>query len=367
MKYDYLIVGAGLYGAMFAYQAKLAGKKVLVIERRQHVGGNLHCQSIDGINVHLYGPHIFHTSNHDVWTFVNAMTPFVPYVYSPIADYQGKRYSLPFNMNTFQQLWGVKSPGEAQKIIAQQVKEAGIEHPENLEEQAISMVGKDLYECLIKGYTEKQWGRPAKELPASIIKRIPVRFTYDNNYFNDTYQGIPKDGYNELICKLLEGIEVRLNTDYLLNKELFQSISNTTIYTGCIDEYFGNYYGKLEYRGLRFEHEQLDVDNFQGTAAVNYTDSTTPYTRIIEHKHFLKTNTKQTVITREYPQTPTVYNEAYYPINDAKNNTLHHKYVELASKTPNINFGGRLGEYTYYNMDQVIEKVLENDFVDKTP
>jgi UDP-galactopyranose mutase len=362
MKYDYLIVGAGLYGAMFAHLAREAGKRVVIIERRRHIGGNLHCQTIEGIAVHMYGPHIFHTSNQKVWEFVNSMTPFVPYVYSPIADYHGKRYNLPFNMNTFQQLWGVKSPEEAQMIIVQQVKEANIECPKNLEEQAICMVGRDLYEYLIKGYTEKQWGRPAKELPSSIIKRIPVRFTYDNNYFNDTYQGIPKEGYNALICKLLEGIEVRLNTDYLQNKELFQSISNKTIYTGCIDEFFGNYYGKLEYRSLRFEHEQLDVDNFQGTAAVNYTDSTTPYTRIIEHKHFLKTITKKTVITREYPQTPTGYNEAYYPINDERNNSLYNTYVEMASRTPKVSFGGRLGEYTYYNMDQVIEKVLGIDF-----
>lgn len=362
MKYDYLIVGAGLYGAMCAYQARLAGKKVLVIDRRRHIGGNLYCQSIDGINVHLYGPHIFHTSNWNVWAFVNSITPFVPYVYSPIANYQGKRYNLPFNMNTFRQLWGVKSPEEAQNIIAQQIKDAGIKHPKNLEEQAISMVGKDLYECLIKGYTEKQWGRPAKDLPTYIIKRIPVRYTYDNNYFDDTYQGIPKEGYNALIYRLLENVEVRLKTDYLLNKELLQSNSHTIIYTGCIDEYFSFYYGKLEYRSLRFEHKQLAVDNYQGTAVVNYTDSTTPYTRIIEHKHFLKTTSKKTVITREYPQIPTGYDEVYYPINDKKNNLLYHKYAELASSTPNIRFGGRLGEYTYYNMDQVIEKVLDMDF-----
>lgn len=361
IKYDYLVVGAGLYGSTFAYRAKQAGKKILVIDRRNHIGGNLYCENIDGINVHMYGPHIFHTSNREVWDFVNSITEFIPFTYSPIAIYKGKQYSLPFNMNTFQQFWNVSKPSEAQEIINKQIKEAGILNPMNLEEHAISIVGKDLYEILIKGYTEKQWGRPANQLPASIIKRIPVRFTYDNNYFDDIFQGIPSGGYNNLIEKLLDGIEVRLNTDFLHKKEYFNSISDKIIYTGCIDEYYSSFYGRLEYRGLRFEHERINTSNYQGIAATNYTDKDTTFTRIIEHKHFYKIQSDFTIFTREYPMSPTNYDEAFYPVNDSKNNELYRMYLKLASETSNIKFGGRLGEFTYYNMDQVIEKVMKID------
>lgn len=361
MKYDYLIVGSGLYGSMFAYKAKLAGKKVLVVERRNHTGGNLYCKNIEGINIHMYGPHIFHTSNKKVWDFVNSITEFTPYTYSPLAVYNGKNYNLPFNMNTFQQLWGISKPEEAQNIISNQIRKFGVEQPSNLEEQAISMVGIDLYEKIIKGYTEKQWGRSAKELPSFIIKRLPVRFTFDNNYFNDTYQGIPTNGYNPFIEKLLEDVEVKLNTDFLRNKTYFNSITDKIIYTGCIDEYFDSYYGKLEYRGLSFEHQNLKISNYQGTATTNHTDKLNKYTRIIEHKHFYKITTENTVITKEYPITPTDYNDAYYPVNDNKNNELYLTYLKLASKFPKTSFGGRLGEYTYYNMDQIIDKALNMD------
>lgn len=359
MKYDYLVVGAGLYGSTFAYKAKEAGKKILVIDRRNHTGGNLYCENIDGINVHVYGPHIFHTSNRKIWDFVTSLTDFEPFIYSPIANFHGKLYNLPFNMNTFNQLWGVTDPSEARKIIENQINESGITMPKNLEEQAICMVGKDIYELLIKGYTEKQWGRPAMDLPPFIIKRLPIRYIADNNYFNDTYQGIPKYGYNALINKLLEGVEVKLNTDFLEDREYFKSISSQIIYTGCIDEYYSSYYGRLEYRGLKFKHKRLEIPDYQSTVAMNFTDTETPYTRIIEHKHFYKSVTSHTVITYEYPNTPITFQEAYYPVNDTKNNNLYNMYLNMASRTPNIIFGGRLGEYTYYNMDQVIEKVLD--------
>lgn len=365
MIFDYLIVGAGLYGSMFAYKAKQSGKKVIVIDRRDHTGGNLYCKNIDGINVHMYGPHIFHTSNREVWDFVNSMTEFVPFIYSPIANYNGRLFNLPFNMNTFKQMWGVKNQSEAKRIISEQISESHIDIPKNLEEQAICMVGKDIYEILIKGYTEKQWGRPAKELPPFIIKRLPIRYTFNNNYFDDIYQGIPKYGYNALISKLLDGIEVRLKTDFLQNKDYFKSISHNVLYTGCIDEYYSSYYGKLEYRGLRFEHQQFEVEDYQGTVAMNFTDNKTPYTRIIEHKHFIKTRTiNHTVITSEYPHSMNGYDEAFYPVNDVKNNELYQKYSSLAHITPNIKFGGRLGEFIYYNMDQVVEKVLGMDIPD---
>ena len=361
--YDYLVVGAGLYGAVFAYEAKKAGKDVLVIDRRDHIGGNVYCEDINGINVHKYGAHIFHTSNKKVWEYVNQFVEFNRYTNSPVANYKGELYNLPFNMNTFNKMWGVITPKEAMDKIEQQKLEAGITEPKNLEEQAISLVGKDIYEKLIKGYTQKQWGRACTELPAFIIKRLPVRMTYDNNYFNDLYQGIPIGGYNVLIEKLLDGVEVYLNEDYLTAREKYQNIADKVIYTGPIDEYYNYCYGPLEYRSVRFETEELPMENYQGNAVINYTDAETPYTRIIEHKHFEYGTQDTTVISREYSAEWKVGDEPYYPVNNDKNAALYEKYAELASKETNVKFGGRLGEYKYYDMDKVIESAL--DFVEK--
>ena len=359
-KYDYLIVGAGLYGSIFAYEMNKKGKKCLVIDKRNHTGGNIYCENIEGINVHKYGAHIFHTSNKEVWEYINQFCEFNNYINSPIANYKGEIYNLPFNMNTFNKLWGVVTPKEAKAKIEEQKKEFSIAEPKNLEEQAISLIGKDIYEKLIKGYTEKQWGRKATELPAFIIKRLPVRFTYDNNYFNDRYQGIPIGGYTKIIEKMLDGIEVKLNTDFFDNREYFENIAEKIVFTGMIDEFYNYKFGKLEYRSLRFETETLDEENYQGNAVVNYTERETPYTRIIEHKHFEFGKQEKTVITKEYPSEWKEGDEPYYPVNDEKNNKLYEKYRELAEKEKNVIFGGRLGEYKYYDMDKVIEKVLKD-------
>ncbi|WP_298564645.1 UDP-galactopyranose mutase [uncultured Phascolarctobacterium sp.] len=357
-QYDYLIVGSGLYGAVFAHEAKEKGKKCLVIEKRNHIGGNIYCKNMDGINVHYYGGHIFHTSIKKIWDYVNQFVEFNNYVNSPIANYKGELYNLPFNMNTFHQMWGVVTPKEAEIKIAEQ--RAVIKHePQNLEEQAISLVGTDIYEKLIKGYTEKQWGRTCKELPAFIIKRLPVRYTYDNNYFNDRYQGVPVGGYNVLIENLLKGVEVRLECDFNKDKAKWKALADKVVYTGAIDEYFDYKFGELEYRGLHFEIEKYDEANYQGVAAVNYTDAETPYTRIIEHKHFEFGTQPVTYITKEYPADWYKGEEAYYPVNDAKNEALYQQYAELADKEPNTIFGGRLGEYKYYDMDKVIDSALQ--------
>ena len=359
MKYfDYLIVGAGLYGSIFAYKAMQAGKKVLVIDKRLHVGGNLYCENIEGINVHKYGAHIFHTSNKKVWDFVNSIVEFNRYTNSPIANYKGKLYNLPFNMNTFYALWGTITPEEAMSKIEEQRKEAGITDPKNMEEQAISLVGKDIYEILIKGYTEKQWGRKATDLPPFIIKRLPVRFTFDNNYFNDKYQGIPIGGYNKLIEGLLKGIEIECNTDFFVNRIEFESMADKIVFTGKIDEYFDYCFGKLEYRSLRFEEEVINCSNFQGNAVVNYTESDVPFTRILEHKHFEFGTQDKTVITREYSIESKNGDEPYYPINDTKNDSLYDLYKQLANKESKVIFGGRLAEYKYYDMHTIIEKAL---------
>jgi UDP-galactopyranose mutase len=359
-KYDYLIVGAGLYGAVFAREATQRGKTCMVIDKRSHTGGNVYCKNTDGINVHKYGAHIFHTSNKQVWEYVNSFVEFNRYTNSPIANYKGKLYNLPFNMNTFYQLWGVTTACQAKAKIEEQRLASGIKDPANLEEQAISLVGKDIYEVLIKGYTEKQWGRKATELPAFIIKRLPVRFTFDNNYFNDKYQGIPIGGYNKLIEGLLEGVEVKLNTDYFADKAYFDSLAGKVVFTGKIDEFFGYCFGKLAYRSLRFEEETLDADDFQSNAVVNYTDAEMPYTRIIEHKYFENVASPKTVITREYPQEWNEMKEPYYPVNDSRNETLYSKYKQLTASTPNVIFGGRLAEFKYYDMHQVIEKALQS-------
>lgn len=351
--YDYLIVGAGLFGSIFAYEAKKRGKTCLVIDRRDHVGGNIYCEDKEGIHIHKYGAHIFHTSDKVVWDYVNQFVEFNNYINSPVANYHGEMYNLPFNMNTFSKMWGVATPREAADIIAEQRKV--IDHtPRNLEEQAISLVGTDIYEKLIKGYTEKQWGRDCKDLPAFIIRRLPVRYTYDNNYFNDRYQGIPIGGYNPLIEKLLDGIEVRLHTDFLKGKETYKDLSKKIIFTGPIDSYFDYQLGQLEYRGLHFETERLEEENHQGVAVVNYTDRETPYTRIIEHKHFEFGKQPVTYITREYPCEWNPGEEAYYPVNDEKNQALYRKYKALADQEKHVIFGGRLGEYKYYDMDKVI-------------
>lgn len=359
-KYDYLIVGAGLYGSIFAYEMNKKGKKCLVIDKRNHIGGNIYCENIEGINVHKYGAHIFHTSNKEVWEYINQFCEFNNYINSPIANYKGEIYNLPFNMNTFNKLWGVVTPKEAKAKIEEQKKEFSISEPKNLEEQAISLIGKDIYKKLIKGYTEKQWGRKATELPAFIIKRLPVRFTYDNNYFNDRYQGIPIGGYAKIIEKMLNGIEIKLNTNFFDDREYFENIAEKIVFTGMIDEFYNYKFGKLEYRSLRFETEILDEENYQGNAVVNYTEREIPYTRIIEHKHFEFGKQEKTVITKEYPSEWKEGDEPYYPVNDEKNNKLYEKYRELAEKETNIIFGGRLGEYKYYDMDKVIEKVLED-------
>ncbi len=359
MKYDYLIVGAGPFGAVFAYEAKKRGKKVLVIDKRSHTGGNMYCEKVEGINVHKYGAHIFHTSNKEVWDYVNQFCTFNNYINSPIANYKGEIYNLPFNMNTFNKLWGVVTPQEAKEKIENQVKESNITEPKNLEEQAISLVGKDIYEKLIKGYTEKQWGRRCTELPAFIIKRLPVRYTYDNNYFNDKYQGIPEGGYNVIFDKLLEGIDVELNVDFFDKKgELLQK-ADKIVFTGMIDQYFDYQYGVLEYRSLRFEHETLDEENHQGNAVVNYNEREVPYTRIIEHKHFEFGKQPKTVITREYPAEWKQGDEPYYPVNNEKNAEIFKKYQELAEKEENVIFGGRLADYRYYDMHHVFERALE--------
>lgn len=359
MKYDYLIVGAGLFGAVFAHEACKKGKKVLVVDKRPNVAGNVYTEEIEGINVHKYGAHIFHTNDKRVWDYVNEFATFNRYTNSPVANYHGELYSLPFNMYTFNKMWGVVTPEEAAAKIAEQRKASGITEPKNLEEQAISLVGTDIYEKLVKGYTMKQWGRPCTELPAFIIKRLPVRFTFDNNYFNALYQGIPMGGYTLLIENMLKGIEVRLNCDYLENKAELDGLADKIIYTGAIDAYFNYKLGALEYRSVRFETEVLDMPNYQGNAVVNYTDGETPFTRIIEHKFFEFGTQPKTVISREYSSEWKVGDEPYYPVNDEKNGALYEKYRQLALDEGNIIFGGRLGEYKYYDMDKVIESALD--------
>jgi UDP-galactopyranose mutase len=353
-EYDYLIAGAGLYGAVFAYVLNQRGKRCLVIDKRKHIGGNIYCEKIEGINVHKYGPHIFHTDSKKIWDFVNSFVEFNRFTYSPIACYKGNFYNLPFNMNTFYQLWKTDKPHQAKKIIDEQVQMYGTKNPENLEEQALSLIGYDLYQRLVKGYTEKQWGMDAKDVPAFIIKRIPLRFTFDNNYYDDPYQGIPIGGYNVLIEKLLIGIEVRLGINILHNKEYFEGLADKIIYTGSIDEFFNYSQGKLNYRSLTFENEVLDMENFQGNAAINYTEREIPYTRIVEHKHFEFGKQKQTVITREYPADFTGSNEPFYPINDEKNQKIFGLYKILAGTQDKYLFGGRLGDYKYYDMDDII-------------
>ncbi len=357
--FDYLIVGAGLWGCVFAREATDRGKKCLVVDRREHIGGNTYCENIEGINVHKYGAHIFHTNDKEIWEYVNSFVEFNRYTNSPVAHYKGALFNLPFNMNTFYQLWKVKTPEAARAKIAEQVKEANISEPRNLEEQAISLVGTDIYEKLIKGYTEKQWGRKATELPAFIIKRLPVRFTFDNNYFNDRYQGIPIGGYNKLSEGLLEGSEVRLSVDYFSQRDPLHALADTVVYTGKIDEYFDYRFGALEYRSLRFDHQVLDTDNYQGNAVVNYTEAEIPFTRIIEHKHFEFGTQPKTVITHEYPQEWAAGAEPYYPVNDTKNDTLFRQYKALAEQENGVIFGGRLAEYRYYDMHQVIGSALK--------
>lgn len=361
--YDYLIVGAGIFGAVFAREMTDAGKKCLIIEKRNHIAGNIYTENHDGIQVHKYGAHIFHTSNDVVWNYVNRFAEFNRFTNSPVAKYKDELYNLPFNMNTFYQMWKVKTPAQAREKIAKQIEESGIKQPKNLEEQAISLVGRDIYEKLVKGYTQKQWGRCATELPSFIIRRLPVRFTYDNNYFNDRYQGIPIGGYTAMVEKMLDGIEVRLETDFLSNRDKYRNIAKKIIYTGMIDEYYDYCYGPLEYRSLRFENETIETDNYQGNAVVNYTEYEIPYTRIIEHKHFDYENKKviqqnKTVITREYPATWEKGNEPYYPMNDQKNNDLYQKYLQLANNESDILFCGRLGMYKYFDMHNVIENAL---------
>ncbi|MBN2300441.1 MAG: UDP-galactopyranose mutase [Acholeplasmataceae bacterium] len=367
MKYDYLIVGAGLFGAIFAYEAKKRGKKILVIDKRNHIGGNIYTEKQEGINVHVYGAHIFHTSNNEVWEYMNQFTEFNNFVNSPLAYYKGKIYNLPFNMNTFYQLWGVTTPDEAQNKIKSQQQEFHTENPKNLEEQAINIVGPEIYEKLIKGYTEKQWGRECKELPSFIIKRIPVRFTYNNNYFSDIYQGIPKDGYTKIIEKMLRGIEINLNMDYFDQKETYDLMASKVIYTGSIDQFYDYQHGILEYRSLRFEYTTLDTSDFQGNAVINYTEKEIPYTRIIEHKHFEFGLQPKTIITKEFPDNWLLGKEMYYPINDDKNNTMYQLYKNKALKEKKFLFGGRLAEYKYYDMDKVVESALAliaNEFDD---
>ena len=359
MKYDYLVVGAGLYGAVFACEAKRKGKKVLVIDKRDHIAGNVYTEEVEGINVHKYGAHIFHTNNKKVWKYITQFAEFNRYTNSPVANYKGELYSLPFNMYTFNKMWGVVTPQEAAAKIEEQRKAAGITEPKNLEEQAISLVGTDIYEKLVKGYTEKQWGRPCNELPSFIIKRLPVRLTFDNNYFNALYQGIPMGGYTKMVENLLDGIEVRLNEDYLENKAEYDAIAEKIVYTGAIDAYFGHSLGALEYRSVRFENEILDSDNFQGNAVVNYTDAETPWTRIIEHKWFEFGGQDKTVISREYSSEWKFGDEPYYPVNDEKNGNLYAEYKKLADLEEKVIFGGRLGEYRYYDMDAVIASALD--------
>ncbi|WP_405269102.1 UDP-galactopyranose mutase [Methanobrevibacter sp.] len=359
MEYDYLIVGAGLFGAVFAYEMNKYGKKCLVIEKRNHIGGNVFTELDENINVHKYGAHIFHTNNREIWDYINKFADFNRYTNSPVANYKGELYNLPFNMNTFYQMWGVKTPEEAKAKIEEQKAEAKVENPKNLEEQAISLVGKDIYEKLVKGYTEKQWGRPCNELPSFIIKRLPVRFTFDNNYFNDLYQGIPIGGYTKIIEKMLDGVEVKLSTDFFEDKEKWLNSADKIVFTGMIDQYYDYCYGELEYRGLNFEFETLDVENYQGNAVINYTDAEVPFTRIIEHKHFENSDSPKTIITKEYPKEWSKGEEAYYPLNDDKNSELFNRYVELSKKEENVIFGGRLGMYQYFDMWQVIDEALK--------
>ena len=357
-QYDYLLVGSGLFAGVFAFYAQKEGKKCLVVEKRDHLGGNIYCEEIAGINVHKYGAHIFHTSDRKVWDFVNSLVEFNRYTNSPVANYKGEMYNMPFNMNTFSRMWGISKPEEAKAIIAEQRKVIKGE-PKNLEEQAISLVGTHIYQKLVKGYTEKQWGRDCTELPAFIIKRLPVRYTYDNNYFNDRYQGIPIGGYNVIINKLFEGCDIETGVDYLENREKYDALGECIVYTGTIDSYYNYQYGKLEYRSLRFESQVLDTDNYQGVAVVNYTDRETPYTRVIEHKHFEFGTQPKTVITREYPADWKEGMEPYYPVNDEKNQDLYSRYAKLAEKEERVIFGGRLAEYKYYDMDKVILSALE--------
>ena len=356
-KYDYILVGSGLYSGVFAWFTKQKGKKCLVLEKRDHIGGNVYCENTEGIHVHKYGAHIFHTSNKEVWQFVNSLAEFNRYTNSPVANYKGEMYNMPFNMNTFSKMWNISTPAEAKKIIEEQKKEITGE-PKNLEEQAISLVGREIYEKLVKGYTEKQWGRDCTALPAFIIKRLPVRYTYDNNYFNDLYQGIPIGGYNVIIDRLFEGCDIETGVDYLEKKEYYDGLGEKIVYTGTIDAYYKYQFGKLEYRSLRFESEVLGEENHQGVAVVNYTDRETPYTRIIEHKHFEFGTQPKTVITREYPVTWQEGMEPYYPVNDEKNQALYQKYAKLAEKEEHVIFGGRLGEYKYYDMDKVIASAM---------
>lgn len=359
MKYDYLIVGAGLFGAVVAHELAEQGKSVLVIDKRDHIAGNIYTEEIEGIQVHKYGAHIFHTSDKKIWDYVNRFAEFNHYINSPIAVYKDELYNLPFNMNTFSKMWNIRTPKEAREIIQRQIKELDIREPGNLEEQALSLAGKDVYEKLIKGYTEKQWGRDCKELPAFIIKRLPFRFTYDNNYFNDRFQGIPVGGYTKIVERMLEGIEVRTNTDFFEFRKENPDIAEKIVFTGMIDAYFGYQLGALEYRSVRFETEVLDCDNYQGNAVVNYTEREVPYTRIIEHKHFEFGKQPKTVISREYSSEWKVGMEPYYPVNDEKNNCLFAQYQKLAEKEKNVIFGGRLGNYKYYDMDKVIAAALE--------
>ncbi|HJB27554.1 MAG TPA: UDP-galactopyranose mutase [Candidatus Blautia faecavium] len=357
--YDYLVVGSGLYGAVFAREAKKAGKSVLVIDKRPNIAGNVYTEDIEGINVHKYGAHIFHTNNKRVWEYVNQFAEFNRFTNSPVANYHGELYSLPFNMYTFNRMWGVVTPQEAAAKIEEQKKQAGITEPKNLEEQAISLVGTDIYEKLVKGYTEKQWGRPCDQLPSFIIKRLPVRLTFDNNYFNALYQGIPMGGYTKMVANMLEGIEVRLNEDYLEKREEYNALAEKVVYTGAIDAFFEYKLGALEYRSVRFETEVLDMPNFQGNAAVNYTDAETPWTRIIEHKWFEFGTQPKTVISREYSSEWKQGDEPYYPVNDEKNSRLYAEYRKLADQEKQVIFGGRLGEYKYYDMDAVIDSALK--------
>jgi UDP-galactopyranose mutase len=357
-EYDYLVVGAGLFGCVFAHEATKAGKRCLIIDKREHSGGNIHCENMAGINVHKYGAHIFHTNDKGIWDYVNQFVEFNRYTNSPVAISSGKLYNLPFNMNTFYQLWGTKTPLEAKAKIDEQVKNATFSDPQNLEEQALSLIGLDIYEKLIKGYTEKQWGRKATELPAFIIKRLPVRFTYDNNYFKDKYQGIPIGGYNKLTEGLISGIDIELSKDFFEDKEGYLRKCKKVVFTGKLDEYFGYSYGELDYRSLRFEHEHLDTDNYQGNAVVNYTDAEVPFTRIIEHKHFEFGEQASTVVTREYPEEGGRGKEPYYPVNDEKNTYRYKQYKALAQKESGVIFGGRLAEYRYYDMHQVIGSAL---------
>ena len=359
MKYDYLIVGAGLFGAVFARQAMDQGKSCLVIDRRSHTGGNIHCETVEDIRVHRYGAHIFHTSDEEVWQYVNRFVHFNHYINSPVAVYGDELYNMPFNMNTFSRMWNIRTPAEAKEIIRRQIEELNIGEPKNLEEQALKLVGRDVYEKLVKGYTEKQWGRPCDQLPAFIIRRLPLRFVYDNNYFSDPHQGIPVEGYNALTDALLEGAEVRLDTDYAEFIRENPDIAQKTVFTGMIDEFFDFCYGALEYRTVTFETEVLDCDNYQGNAVVNYTSRDVPYTRIIEHKHFEFGTQPKTVISREYPAAWQPGAEPYYPVNDEKNQALYQKYAALAASCPDVIFGGRLGGYKYYDMDKVIRAALD--------